>query len=66
MTNLIKLALTNHAELLKEITGKISHADMAGHAAKLVADAKALGADIEQQAKVALFQVESKYNISVA
>jgi hypothetical protein len=65
MTKTLIFALTTHAEFLLELLGEIKHTDLVKYKDLLVSDAFDAGKNITIQADVALFKVETKFNITV-
>tara|TARA_R110000772_G_scaffold193315_1_gene304214 strand:- start:793 stop:1050 length:258 start_codon:yes stop_codon:yes gene_type:complete len=63
--NSLVTMINAQAEMLKLLTGKVSHTKLKKYVESLVVEFKELGLNLEDDAKQALFRVENLHSITV-
>ncbi len=63
--NRLVTMINAQAEILKTLTGEVSHTKLNNYANSIITEFKELGLDLAEDAKTALFRVENLHNISV-
>ena len=63
--NSLVTMINAQAEILKSLTGEVSHKKLSKYTCGIVSEFHDLGLDLKDDAKRALFRVENLHNISV-